>query len=76
MCGNGARCLARFARQAGFVDEMFCFETDADAPEMDVINPKKQERVGLINRESFLCQGCDGSLNGCVRNSTGSHPHK
>ncbi len=29
MCGNGARCLARFARQAGFADEMFRFETDA-----------------------------------------------
>ena len=29
MCGNGARCLARFARQAGFADETFRFESDA-----------------------------------------------
>ncbi len=29
MCGNGARCLARFARQAGFADGRFRFETDA-----------------------------------------------
>ncbi len=29
MCGNGARCLARFARQAGFAEETLVFETDA-----------------------------------------------
>lgn len=29
MCGNGARCLARFARHAGFDDDAFLFETDA-----------------------------------------------
>ena len=29
MCGNGARCLARFAWQAGFADEKLRFETDA-----------------------------------------------
>lgn len=29
MCGNGARCLARFARQAGFTEEVLHFESDA-----------------------------------------------
>lgn len=29
MCGNGARCLARFARQAGIADEPLVFGTDA-----------------------------------------------
>lgn len=29
MCGNGARCLARFARRAGIRDEEMLFETDA-----------------------------------------------
>lgn len=29
MCGNGARCLARFARRAGIRDEQMTFETDA-----------------------------------------------
>lgn len=29
MCGNGARCLARFARQAGLLQEELLFESDA-----------------------------------------------
>ncbi|MEZ4702916.1 MAG: diaminopimelate epimerase [Rhodothermales bacterium] len=29
MCGNGARCLVRFARMAGFADETLVFESDA-----------------------------------------------
>jgi diaminopimelate epimerase len=29
MCGNGARCLARFARMAGLKEEPLWFETDA-----------------------------------------------
>ena len=29
MCGNGARCLARFARKAGVVEETMQFESDA-----------------------------------------------
>lgn len=29
MCGNGARCLARYARQAGLKDAAIHFETDA-----------------------------------------------
>ncbi len=29
MCGNGARCLFRFARASGFEDEMLAFDTDA-----------------------------------------------
>ncbi|HMB92775.1 MAG TPA: diaminopimelate epimerase [Rhodothermales bacterium] len=29
MCGNGARCLARFARQVGLRDEEMLFESDA-----------------------------------------------
>ncbi len=29
MCGNGARCLFRFARQAGFEREELAFDTDA-----------------------------------------------
>ena len=29
MCGNGARCLARFARTAGLTQEALVFETDA-----------------------------------------------
>ena len=29
MCGNGARCLARYARHAGILDETLRFESDA-----------------------------------------------
>ena len=29
MCGNGARCLARFARQAGLTNEPLIFDSDA-----------------------------------------------
>ncbi len=29
MCGNGARCLARYARSAGILDEIMHFESDA-----------------------------------------------
>jgi diaminopimelate epimerase len=29
MCGNGARCLVRFAREAGFTEDELLFETDA-----------------------------------------------
>ena len=29
MCGNGARCLARFARKAGIAEEKMFFESDA-----------------------------------------------
>lgn len=29
MCGNGARCLARFARRAGVTEEKMLFESDA-----------------------------------------------
>ena len=29
MCGNGARCLARYARHAGLLDETLLFESDA-----------------------------------------------
>ncbi len=29
MCGNGARCLALFARQAGLEEDAFAFESDA-----------------------------------------------
>ena len=29
MCGNGGRCLARFARDAGLAQETFVFESDA-----------------------------------------------
>lgn len=37
MCGNGARCLARFARQAGFDRDRLTFETDAGLYRADVL---------------------------------------
>ncbi len=36
MCGNGARCLARFARSAGFDRDTLHFETDAGVYRADV----------------------------------------
>lgn len=36
MCGNGARCLARFARLAGMRDHTLCFETDAGIYQAEV----------------------------------------
>ncbi len=36
MCGNGARCLARYARQAGFDHDTLIFETDAGVYRADV----------------------------------------
>ncbi len=36
MCGNGARCLARFARRAGIDDREMIFETDAGVLRADV----------------------------------------
>lgn len=36
MCGNGARCLARFARRAGIEDREMLFETDAGVLRADV----------------------------------------
>lgn len=36
MCGNGARCLARFARRAGVEEDHVAFETDAGVLRADV----------------------------------------
>lgn len=36
MCGNGARCLARFARRAGIDERVMFFETDAGVLRADV----------------------------------------
>jgi diaminopimelate epimerase len=36
MCGNGARCLARYARSAGFDRDTLVFATDAGAVRADV----------------------------------------
>lgn len=36
MCGNGARCLARFVRQAGVDEDSMVFETDAGVFQADV----------------------------------------
>lgn len=36
MCGNGARCLARFARRAGIEDREMLFETDVGVLRADV----------------------------------------
>ena len=36
MCGNGARCLARFARQAGLLESHLRFESDAGVYEAEL----------------------------------------
>ncbi|SHK20803.1 diaminopimelate epimerase [Rhodothermus profundi] len=36
MCGNGARCLARFAQMAGIQGNPLCFETDAGRYQAEV----------------------------------------
>jgi len=66
MCGNGARCLARFALDADFAGPELTFETDAgryhatvDADRPDVVRlyvpaPREQELdVSLDGRPSF-----------------------
>jgi len=39
MCGNGARCLARFAYEAGVDNEVLTFESDAGRYRADVSSP-------------------------------------
>ena len=47
MCGNGARCLARFAHDAGMVKEVLLFESDAGVYRA-VVEPPEFERVRLF----------------------------
>lgn len=55
MCGNGARCLARFAQEAGYDQEVLSFETDAglfravapnDAPVRLYVGPPQRFKRG------------------------------
>ena len=47
MCGNGARCLARFARDAGMMREELRFESDAGLY-MAVVDEEDRSRVRLF----------------------------
>ena len=49
MCGNGARCLVRFARLAGMMDETLVFESDAGVYRA-VAGPAASDPVRLFVR--------------------------
>lgn len=48
MCGNGARCLFRFARQAGFQASTLAFDTDAGLYRATATSGDEPERVRLF----------------------------
>jgi len=70
MCGNGARCLAQFAKAGGIVGNSFVFESDAGIYKADVFDnepvriyvaPPKHDQLdvlGPIDLESSNIQAC------------------
>ncbi|MBE2186503.1 MAG: diaminopimelate epimerase [Rhodothermales bacterium] len=63
MCGNGARCLARFARSAGFDRDRLVFDTDAgryiaDVPEAHAA-PVRLHVPPPRNHRGLTVEGCD-----------------
>lgn len=61
MCGNGARCLARYARGAGFDRERLTFETDAGLYHADVpADPAEGVCLYLPDPRDFRRHDVDG----------------
>lgn len=65
MCGNGARCLARYARNAGITEEKMFFESDAgvyaalapagdDSPVRIYVQPPQSMQLGKALASSLL----------------------
>ena len=66
MCGNGARCLAKFARNAGLESEPLVFDSDAgiysasvepDSDDVRLFVPAPQRYVESIELETNLPEG-------------------
>lgn len=51
MCGNGARCIAMFAHEAGFLGDPLRFETDAGPHVAYVDADEGSVRIGMIDPE-------------------------
>jgi diaminopimelate epimerase len=58
MCGNGARCAARFAWRHGIAGRSMCFSTIAGVIEAEVIGEQEHVRIGMTDpfgyRDSIL----------------------
>jgi diaminopimelate epimerase len=52
MCGNGARCAARFAKLAGIAGKAMSFETDAGLIRAEMIGDRV--KVGMTEPHSFV----------------------
>ncbi len=68
MCGNGARCIARFAHRLGVVDKKFSFRTKSGIHEAEIIDEEVKLRFGtakIIRKDLIIEVGevkYDGDL--------------
>lgn len=59
MCGNGARCLFRFARQIGFEKEELAFDTDAGLYRATYARTDDRRVRLFVPEVSEVCSGID-----------------
>ena len=73
-CGNGARCISKFAYINGIVPERMRFETNAGIYESEIIESNVKVRMGELTdiRLNFPLQLNDGVHNICSR--TAAYP--
>ena len=74
-CGNGARCISKFAYINGIVPERMRFETNAGIYESEIIESNVKVRMGELTdiRLNFPLQLNDGVHNICFANSGVPH---
>ena len=77
MCGNGARCLARFARAGGVMEQPLVLATDAGLYRADVPeDPDEPVRLHVPPPKDFaacaVCAGLEDALSGIWRIWTGT----
>lgn len=74
-CGNGARCISKFAYVNGIVPEKMRFETKAGIYEAEIIGPNVKVRMGdtVDIRLNFPLKLEDGEYTICFANSGVPH---
>ena len=74
-CGNGARCISKFAYVNGIVSEKMCFETNAGIYDSEIVGSDVKVRMSdpFDIRLNFPLQLKDGVHNVCFANSGVPH---